>query len=110
MQNILTLWTNPLTPGGRKAASATFLNQVWIAVDFMQWNVMIQMKFSKPQTVSQSHQNFMAIDPAITKSWTDKRWSLCKLISKYMHANMGQTNDAIMMKLDYHKLKWVLQS
>ena len=52
----------------------------------------------------------MAIDPAITKPWADKCWSLCKLINKSMHANLGQTNDTIAMKLGYHKLKWVLQS
>ena len=52
----------------------------------------------------------MAIDPVITKPWADQCWSLYKLINKSMHANLGPTNDTIVMKLGYHKLKWVLQS
>ena len=52
----------------------------------------------------------MAIGPAITKPWADECLSLCKLISKSMHVDLGQTNDKVAMKLGYHRLKWVLQS
>ena len=52
----------------------------------------------------------MAIGRAIIKPWADESLSLCKLISKSMHVNLGQTNNKVVMKLGYHRLKWVLQS
>ena len=45
----------------------------------------------------------MAIDPAITKPGADKHWSLSKLISKSMHANLGQTTGTIAMKLGWNE-------
>ena len=52
----------------------------------------------------------MAIWPTVTKPPANKCRPLCKLVSNSMHANLGQANDGITMKLWYHRLEWVSQS
>ena len=52
----------------------------------------------------------MAITLTVTKPSANKCRSLGKLISNSMHANVGQTNDGIAMKLKYHRQEWVSQA
>ena len=64
----------------------------------------------KHETLSLSHQNFMAIGLTVTNPSANKCRSLCKLISNSRHADLGQTNDGIVMKLRYHRQEWISQS
>ena len=57
----------------------------------------------KLDTLSLSHPNSIAISLTDTKPSANECQSLCKLISNSMHANLGQTNDRIVMKLIYHR-------
>ena len=106
MQNILNLCINPFCTGVLNAVSVTFFkSSLNIIGNFLLKLVGFKQNFLnfKHDTLSLSHPNFMAIYLIVTKPSANKCRSLCKLISNSMHANLGQTNDGIAMKLRYHR-------
>ena len=113
VQNILTFCINPFCTGVLNAVSVTFFkSSLNIIGNFLLKLVGFKLNFLnfKHDTFSLSHPNVMAIGLTVTKPSANKCRSLCKLISNSMHANLGQTNDGIAMKLRYHWQEWVLHS
>ena len=113
VQNILTFCTNPFCTGVLNAVSVIFFkSSLSSIVNFLLKFVGFKLNFLnfKHDTFSLSHPNLMAIGLTVTKPSANKCRSLCKLINKSMHANLGQTNDGIVMKLRYHRQEWVSQS
>ena len=106
MQNILTFCINPFCTGVLNAVSVTFFKpSLNIIGNFPLKLVEFKQNFLnfKHDTFPLSLLNFMAICLIVTKPSANKCRSLCKLISNSMHANLGQTDDGIAMKLKYHR-------
>ena len=109
MQHILTFCINPFCTEVRNAVNVIFFkSSLNIIVNFLlkfdgfMWN----FQNFKLNTFSLFHPNFMVIGLAVTKPSANKCRPLCKLISNRMHANLGQTNDGIVMKLRFHRREY----
>ena len=103
MQSILTFCINPFSIGVLNAVSVIFFkSSLNIIINFLlifdgfKWN----FPNFKLDTLSLFHPNFMAIGHTVTKLPANKCRSLCELISNSIHANLGQANDRIAMKLN----------
>ena len=103
---MLTFCINPFCTGVLNAVSVNvFKSSLNIIVNFLLKFVGFKQNFENfnHDTFSLSHPNFMAIGLTVTKPSANKCRSLSKLISNLMHANLGQTNDGIAMKLKYRR-------
>ena len=104
---------NPFCTGVLNNVSVIFFkSSLNIIINFLLKFVGLKWNFLnfKHDTFSLFHPNFMTIGLTVTKPSANKCRSLCTLISNSMHANLGQTNGGIAMKLRYHRGEWVLQS